>query len=233
MAEIVPKKAAPPKGSNVRSIRSAGHAGGRTSSIGYDPRTGEEFGAKGYRAAESRESDTEYDVFAIVDNRRYSEDRFYTRSVNSDGHGERKQIRFPQGIDTQMEKAVAEVPEYNTVHDLVRDAVLHRLEYLQKRYNLGDGARRMLELERIRADMTRHGQETETMQQAVDDLESGLQKLWDKQDYSLMLEMFQEGSDLHEWLRDPYKSRAVAVLERWKATAKQEIEKFRQMMDEK
>lgn len=240
MSNIVPKTSALAKGStapsktaesNVRNIRSAGHGGGRKDSVTYDPATGREIAAKGYKGA-TRESDAEFDVFALVDDRKYSEARFYTRSVNADGHGERMQVRVPQGIDSQMHAAVAEVPEYKTIHDLIRDSVIHRLEFLQKRYSLGDGAKRILELERIRADLTRRNQETETMQEAVDDLASTLQGLWDKQDYGLMREVLDTGVEMYDWLRKPYKGKALDVLERWKATARVEIERSQRERDE-
>lgn len=232
MGQIVPKKAAPKKVANVRDIRSAGHGGGRKSSLTYDPATGVEHSPKGYRAEATRDSDSEFDVFTLVDDRKYREDRFYTRSVNADGHGERMQVRVPQGIDSQMHAAVAEVPEYKTIHDLIRDSVIHRLEFLQKRYNLGDGARRILELERIRSDLTKRSQETETMQEAVDDLANTIQALWDKQDYSMMRDVLDTGSEMYEWLRDPYKGKALSVLEKWRATARTEIERLERRDEE-
>lgn len=228
MGPIVPKKAPARAASsaddrgNVRSIRSAGHGGGRRDSTTYDPATGAEAVAKGYRPA-SRDSDSEFDVFALVDDRGYREDRFYTRSVDGDGHGRRMQVRVPQGLDSQMYEAVATVPEYKTIHDFIRDAVVHRLEFLQKRYNLGDGARRMLELERIRAGMEHRSQETQVMQEAVDDLEEKLQGLYVKEDWAMMLEEFEKGSELLDWLRDPYKSRAAECMGRWKATTKKQV----------
>lgn len=226
MASIVPKKAAPKKAddlpNNVRSIRAAGHAGGRRSSVSYDPSTGEEVAPKGYRGA-NRDSETEFDVFAVVDDRGYREDRFYTRSVNADGHGERMQVRVPQGIDSQMYEAVARVPEYKTVHDLIRDSIIHRLEFLQKRYDLGDGARRMLELERIRAGMEHRNQEIVVMQSAVDDLEAKLQSLYNMEDWDMMIEEFDKGSELLDWLRDPYRSRAAEIMGKWKATTAKQV----------
>lgn len=233
MADIVPKQLTPqaPK-SNVRNIKSAGHGGGRKSSLNYDPATGLETAPKGYRGEATRESDSEFDVFTLVDDRKYREDRFYTRSVNADGHGERMQLRVPQGIDSQMHAAVGEVPEYKTINDLIRDSVIHRLEFLQKRYNLGDGARRILELERIRSDMSKQNQETETMQEAVDDLDGTLQRLWDKQDYGMMREVLSTGGEMFEWLRDPYKGKALAVLERWKATARVEMDRLQKREEE-
>lgn len=228
MGEIVPKGDS--KASNVRSIKSAGHAGGRRSSRGYDPATGEESRGKGYKGT-TRESDTEFDVFALVDERGYRPDRFYTRSVNADGHGERMQVRVPQGIDSQMHAAVAEVPEYKTIHDLIRDAVIHRLEYLQKDYVLGDGARRTLELARLQADMARRAQETEMMQEAVDDLDDKLGKLWEKEDWAMMAEELDQGGEMCDWLRQPYKAKAEGVVGKWKAKAATQLKKMREMED--
>lgn len=218
-----PKSRQAGKQAEVRHIKSAGHGGGRKTSFTYDPATGLESAPKGYKSEATRDSDSEFDVFTLVESHKYREDRFYTRSVNADGHGERMQVRVPQGIDSQMHAAVGEVPEYKTIHDLIRDAVIHRLEFLQKRYNLGDGARRILELERIRSDMSKQNQETETMQEAVDDLNDSLQRLWDKQDYGMMAEVLTTGGEMFEWLRDPYKGKALATLERWKATARVEL----------
>lgn len=239
MGEIVPKKKARRDGGehdptasasevagNVTPIRRPRHAGGRVDSTTYDPATGREATAKGYRASATRESGLESDVFTLVDDRGYREDRFYCRSVNADGHGEKLSLRVPQGIDSQMHAAVAEVPEYRTMHDLVRDAVIHRLEYLQKRYNLGDGARRMLELERISANMEQRTQETETMQAAVENLEGKLQRLYDQRDWSMIVEQFEMGSELLDWLRDPYRGRAAEILGKWKATCRESIRKM-------
>lgn len=230
MADIVPKgQTAPRAPSNVRSIRSAGHAGGRKSSTTYDPATGEEVTSKGYLAKASHDSDADFDVFKVVDSKGYSEDRFYCRSVNADGHGERMQLRMPQGIDAQLYAAVAAVNEYNTLQDFFRDAALHRLEYIQKRYALGDDARRALELERMRADRERRAQETEVMQENVDDLADKLQRLWDKGDWSMMTEELEKASEVLDWLREPYRGRAAQVVADWRGRSR---DKIRQMLEE-
>lgn len=220
--------------SNVHHISKATgkRGGGRPSGLGYDPAKGEEVRSSTYKEHATRESTSEYDVFTLVDERGYRADRFYTRSLNADGHGERINVRLPQGIDSQIHAAVAEVPHYRNIHDFFRDAAVHRLEWIQRSFALGDGARRILELERIRADISGHTQETETMQEAVDDLEAALQKLWDKQDYSMMREMLDSGVEMHEWLREPYKGKALDALTRWKAKAKAELERLQKRQEE-
>lgn len=224
---------------NVRDIATAKkhgagekrRAGGRPSGLGYDPATGEEVVSSTYKAHATRESSAEYDVFTLVDERGYRADRFYTRSLNADGHGERLNVRLPQGIDSQIHAAVSEVPQYRNIHDFARDAFVHRLEWLQKQYELGDNARRVLELERITADGERRVQETEVMQDAVDKLTARLQMLSDRQDWGLMREELEKGGELTDWLRDPYRKAAREVLGVWKARTKADIAKMLESME--
>lgn len=211
-------------GSNVRSIRSAGHAGGRRTSQGYDPATGEVYGGG---AGVGAGSGAEYDVFALVENG-YRSERFYCKTTDRHHHGVKIQVRVPEGLDSQMHAAVAEVAEYKTIHDLVRDAVVHRLEFLQKHYNLGEGARRTLELERMMADGERRAQEAEVMRDAVAQLDARLQALWEQEDWSLMKEELEKGGEMTDWLRDPYKTKGEQVVGRWKAKAKVEIARIRE-----
>lgn len=223
---IVPKKAAATAKVHQISEASGGggkRRGGRPSGLGYDPATGEEMRGATYRETATRDSAAEFDVFTLVNDKGYREDRFYTRSVNADGHGEKLQLRVPQGLDSQMHAAVSEIAEYKTMQDLVRDAVVHRLEYLQKRYSLGEGARRMIELERMQADRERRAQETETMQKAVEDLDAKFQGLNEKQDWAMLAEEFSEAGEMVDWLRDPYKTRAVEVIEKWKSMTTRQI----------
>src|SRR5690606_13479962 len=104
--EIAPK--AMPQGSgtrpdNVRDIeegkgkgRGGGgggrRRGGRPSGLGYDPAKGEEVRSETYLDAATRESTSETDVFTLVNERGYRPERFYTRSINADGHGEKLNV---------------------------------------------------------------------------------------------------------------------------------------------
>lgn len=207
----------------VSDLETARRQRGRPSGLGYDPATGKEYASPTYVEDVSKESDTEVDVFTLVDKRGYSEERFYTRSLNTHNHGEKIQLKMPLGIDSQVYAAVSEIAQYRSVQDLFRDALVHRLEFLQKRYSLGDGMRRMLELERVQADREARAQEAEIMQGSVEDLMVKLQGLWDKEDWGLMAVELEEGGESVDWLREPYKSRAQKVLDDWRARARVKI----------
>lgn len=211
----------------VRDIETARSKGGRPSGPGYDPATGEEFAHPGtVRDAE------EVDVFALVGTRGYSEDRFYTRSTNVHNHGEKINIRVPQGIDSQIYAAVNEIPEYTSLQSFARDAFVHRLEYLQRRYSMSDSLRRLLELERFEADNERRQREIEKMASAVTDLDEKCQLAYEEEDYGMLAEMMDTGEEIMEWLREPYRGRARAVLQRWRARAKDQIERYRASLDD-
>lgn len=214
-----PRAAASESPAKVRDITSA-RSRGKPSGLGYDPATGGEVYADTYR------DDSEYDVFGTVRATGYREDRFYTRSVNADGHGERVTIRLPQGIDSQLYAAVSEIPEYRSIQDFFRDAAMHRLEFIQKRYQLSAGAERMLVLERYRADSERRSQEIDTLTNAVKEIEQKCEKAWDAEDYGLLAEELEKGHETMEWLRDPYKTRAMEVLAKWTSKGRSQIEKL-------
>lgn len=221
MAEMVPKGPRADE-AKVRDITTAKSRGGRPSGLGYDPATGDEVYTPTYR------NESEYDVFGTVRETGYREDRFYTRSVNADGHGERITIRVPQGVDSQVFAAVSEIPEYRSVQDFFRDAAMHRLEYLQKRYQMTDGAQRMLVLERFQADGERASQEIDNLTNAVREIEEKCQKAWDAEDYGLLAQRIDKGTETVEWLREPYKEKAQRVLTDWRSRAREQLQQLEQ-----
>lgn len=213
----------------AKSSRDRASGSGRADSVGYDPEAGEEHGSR-YTTKKARDHET--DVFTLVESKGYSEDRFYCKSVNADGHGEKLQTRVPQGIDSQMHAAVAVVPEYKSLQDLIRDAVVHRLEYIQKRYTMSEAARRVLELERIQADATRAAQEIDVMTEAVAAIEARCAKAWEAKDWMMLADQMEKASETIDWLRDPYKTQASEILRAWQAKGRVHIQRMQRQLDE-
>lgn len=220
---IVPKGNAP---DNVRRLSDA-RGRGKPSGLGYDPATGQEHASSTYKETATRESAAEYDVFSLVEERGYRPDRFYTRSLNADGHGERMQVRVPQGIDSQIYAAVAEVGQYRSPQDFWRDAAIHRLEWLQKQYNIDDGLRRMLELERFQADSERRALEVEVLTATVSDIHNKLEAHFVAEDWQMFGKELEESEDRAEWLRDPYKTKAEKIIKEWKDRGREQLRAMR------
>lgn len=77
--------------------------------------------------------------FRVVDgtNDSYARTNFYTRSTNKHDHQRNIQTAFPQDIHAAVFAMIDRVSEYRNHHDLIRDAVIHRLAELEEWY--GDG----------------------------------------------------------------------------------------------
>lgn len=214
------------EGATVRNISSA-RSRGKPAGLGYDPVTGEEFAGPTYTG------DGEGDVFATFGKRGYSEDRFYTRSVNEHNHGEKLNgIRIPQGIDSQIHALVREVAEYRHVNDFVRDAMVHRMEYLQRRYKLTPETRRFIELERLSADRDRRSQDIQMMQSNVADLQTKLEEAWAANDFGMLAKELDDGELLPEWMREPYRAQVIEMLTAWKRKAREQLERVEAQREE-
>lgn len=220
---IVPKgpRAEAAKVRNIDTAPSRGR--GRPSGLGYDPSTGDEVLKATYHG-DRGDGD---EVFASYGKRGYSEDRFYTSATNEHNHGEKLNgIRIPQGIDSQVHAAVREVNEYRHVNDLVRDALLHRLEYLQKRYRLTPETHRMLQLERFAADRERRNREIHTNLETIEDLKVKLEDAWNAKDYRVFASELEEGKQMLEWMREPYHGEVVKILHHWSNVGRVELERM-------
>lgn len=210
----------------VRDIATArGRKGrGRPAGLGFDPTAGEDVRGATYK--DSSGDDGEFDVFTLVDERGYRPDRFYTRSVNADGHGERMQVRVPQGIDSQILGVIKDVAQYRSPQDFWRDAALHRLEWLQHNYTISDSLRRFLELERMQADSDQAVDEVRTMKASVERLGEALGEHYEAGDWQMFADELIRGDERAEWLREPYRAKALHVLKEWRTRGRAALEKM-------
>lgn len=67
----------------------------------------------------------------------YSEEEFYVKSKDDQGHSTYARVRFADHVFAQMGVLIQskEIPEYRTIQDLIRDSVVHRLQYLSRTRN--------------------------------------------------------------------------------------------------
>lgn len=68
----------------------------------------------------------------------YSADRFYTDATDKHGVSAKMQITIPPSLHGEISELIASrnVPNYRTMADFGRDAVFHRLKYLEQHYEL-------------------------------------------------------------------------------------------------
>lgn len=209
----------------VRDIDTAPSKMGRPSGLGYNPATGEHH-QTGQRDA------SETNVFDVIPAKGYSEARFYTKSTNEHNHGEMLRVRVPQGIDSQIYAAVNDIAEYRSQQDFWRDAAVHRLEYLQKRYSISEEARRLLELERMTADSERRNTDIKIMRATVANLNDKLTEAWDALDYGMLAKELEEAEELVNWMREPYCSQVQTILKDWNDRSRQKIAEYQRALDD-
>lgn len=214
-----------PKGDRANVTHIASKRGrGKPSGLGYDPEAGEEYAGPTL--------DPETDVFALVGKRGYSEERFYTKSEDRHHHSAQIRVNVPKGLNAQIQAAVSRVAEYTSLQSFIRDAIVHRLEFIQRRYKLTEETRRWLELERLQSDSERRRVEVDTMTEAVDALAESLTRHWEAQDYAMLAEELEEGSELLDWLREPYRGQVKGLLGEWSDRARAKIREHEAARDE-
>ncbi len=200
--------------SNVRDIRGGGRdRGGRPATgPGYDPQQRREVHGPTFD-----DPDEGYDPLRLHDSGHgYRPDRFYTYSVDAKGHGDRMTVRMPQGLDALIHAAVRAVPQYKGTASFFRDAAVHRLEWIQNNYEIDDRARRMLELERMKADTDAAMLEVEELKDSVEQLRLALERHYSSEDWQMFANELIRGDERLDWLREPYRGQTLKVLQDWR-----------------
>lgn len=113
--------------------------------------------------------------WATTDNT-YREDEFYTRSVDGKGHQKHLRVNVPPVMFARMNELANDdgLPDYRTVQDVARDAIEHRLKWLQDNKGVleeyeqaGQVSRAMSRVESLRA-------KTQELDNFIDQLHQGM-----------------------------------------------------------
>lgn len=72
------------------------------------------------------------DGLSSIDSGSYSPDKFYVASTNEHDHDESMRIRMPKWLAVYSQDIIRspQLPAYRSMHDLVRDAMVHRVKYI-------------------------------------------------------------------------------------------------------
>lgn len=85
------------------------------------------------------ESEHRQSLVHIGDNT-YDLDRFYVTSTNEHDHDEQLRIRMPRWLVMELQQMVREerLPAYRSTHDVIRDALVHRVRYIRDTFLTDD-----------------------------------------------------------------------------------------------
>jgi len=161
----------------------------------------------------------EFDAFDFEDSS-YSLDDFYTRSVDSRGHKELTRLVLPPNVLSALTVIVqsGKVPAYRTVQDIIRDAIMHRLWWLEKYVLKGDygiidyKSLAVMKLQRFIDESLKEGQRMEAI---CSNAEKTLEYHRSMGDIEELLRALSEMRDQLDNLREPYKSRLRGIIERF------------------
>lgn len=90
------------------------------------------------------------------DDTTYSESKFYVASTNEHDHDESTRVRMPKWLMVYIQDMVRDprMPAYRSTHDVVRDALVHRIHYIHEN-GLTDADTTWIEREVMQAAMAR------------------------------------------------------------------------------
>lgn len=109
----------------------------------------------------------------------YKISNFYTRSTDSRGHKESIHLKVPPEIASTMSQIVQKgsIPQYRTVQDLIRDAIVHRLHYLNEQHLMDQESHRLVHAHILISNQIRMMEDHATYQQHVAELAKQCKRL--------------------------------------------------------
>jgi hypothetical protein len=144
----------------------------------------------------------------------YSPHAFYITSTDEGGRCTIR-VNVPSHIAAEMAALIqsGKLPDYRTKEDIVRDALVHRLEFIQQL--IGDARlERALVAERRQADIDRRQRGMDRADRYVSSLEAQLRAAHANGDMATVREIIEEHDPAH--LDEPYRRRALTALDLFK-----------------
>lgn len=161
------------------------------------------------------------DGWSPDDGTNYSPDDFYVRSVNKHDHAETIRLRMPNDVLGQVSQIVQGKvfgEHYRTTSDFLRDAVVHRLWYLQQMID-NDELGRFLHLEMSVARAERAKREVELALSTVDIWDRTLEAIAREGDCELLEIQLDAVRVVVDGWRDPWRARLQVVVEKYEREA--------------
>ena len=144
----------------------------------------------------------------------YSPDSFYTRSINKHDHSFHLRVNLPPDVHTKMCELVGTktIQEYRSVPDIVRDAVVHRLKWLEEHgyFNAENVLTDEMELSIIANERSRR----ETRAKIVEDATAELDDAMRDGDVGHLKRRLPQVEELAQTLPQPYQGRLMDLVMR-------------------
>jgi len=168
----------------------------------------------------------EFDAFDF-DDTTYNLEDFYTKSVDARGHKEVTRVAFPPNVLSTLSTIVqsGKIPAYRTVQDIIRDAVLHRIWWLEKyalKENYGIVDYKSLKMVKLQQFIENSLKEGQRMEAIITNAEKTLEYHKGLRDKGEMIRVLNELRDQIENVREPFKERLKNIIERFEYIEKED-----------
>lgn len=151
----------------------------------------------------SADPDGEYDV-----------DKFYVRATNKFNHSSKARLNLPPDTMSMLADTAERIPFYRNAHDLIRDAIHHRIQHLSAVGWTTPQMEQWLQVERASAVVEQARMETEALTQLVDDASftiAELERTGDRRKLRIVLEQLELTAD---GLGDPWSGKLHELVKR-------------------
>lgn len=145
----------------------------------------------------------------------YSPDDFYTFSVDQRGHGTTYHVKVPDAWVPMLQEVKEQIVAYRTVHDLIRDALYHRLRYLLDEEGV-KVSERVQQIFDAYSDFQNRMNEVAYLEKIPENVESlcaKYQRLGDRDALKIYLEAEEDRSEFYP---DPYRHKVQEILSRYR-----------------
>lgn len=147
----------------------------------------------------------------------YDEDQFYMRSTDGHGHFRHLRVNAPPQLAGQIHELVqADNLPYRTTQDFIRDAITHRMHYIQELMKSGQ-LERVLTAEIRKAKMEHVNRERQDLAGLVDACREAITAASLDRDWVALTHALEQAEMHGEEVREPYQSRIHDLVNEYRA----------------
>lgn len=145
----------------------------------------------------------------------YSPYKYYSRSVDTNGHSAEVRCKIPPELHSALARLVTKgaIPELDSVADFMRDALMHRVKFLEKHVikdaKFSEAVNRRLKL----TDIEVMAAQREQFREQLENIEAACTDLVRDGDWQGLCEIVNAAASLLDDYRDPYYSRLSTMIQ--------------------
>jgi hypothetical protein len=149
-----------------------------------------------------------------LDDGAYSLDDFYVASTNQHDHSETIQLKLPKHVKALVNQFVGmeDLPALRSANDVVRDALVHRLHYLQHEYGASDALRLWITMETTRTRLETIHAEMIAQRQLVEYVREVVDQAVESRDPAMLELIATSGTEFVRSAREPHRSSVLEHL---------------------